>query len=177
VIDRYTLYQSDCLDILPTLEPGSIDAVITDPPYGVTITSMTKNTPAFNELKKRKWDNSRKFRRWYVVLRKFLLRCWVAWRFFHMLRNLTMTVIIFTPICLAPIISVYYGAGDMDQDQLLCRLIKNTATVLCTEIAYYAKVILYTDFRHRLQQDIKIRWFLSDGRGEKTHNPPMSKAA
>ena len=31
----YTLYQGDCLDILPTLAAGSIDAVITDPPYGI----------------------------------------------------------------------------------------------------------------------------------------------
>ena len=31
--DNYTLYQGDCLDILPTLEAGSVDAVITDPPY------------------------------------------------------------------------------------------------------------------------------------------------
>ena len=26
------LYNADCLDILPTLEPGSVDAVVTDPP-------------------------------------------------------------------------------------------------------------------------------------------------
>ena len=25
----------DCLDVLPTLAPGSIDACITDPPYGI----------------------------------------------------------------------------------------------------------------------------------------------
>ena len=31
-----TLYHGDCLEILPTLEAGSIDAVITDPPYGTT---------------------------------------------------------------------------------------------------------------------------------------------
>lgn len=30
-----TLYLGDCLEILPTLEPGSVDAVVTDPPYGV----------------------------------------------------------------------------------------------------------------------------------------------
>lgn len=30
-----TLYEGDCLDVLPTLEPGSVDAVITDPPYGM----------------------------------------------------------------------------------------------------------------------------------------------
>lgn len=33
---EYELYQGDCLEILPTLEPGSIDAVITNPPYGTT---------------------------------------------------------------------------------------------------------------------------------------------
>ena len=31
----YTLYQGDCLDVLPTLAAGSVDAVITDPPYGL----------------------------------------------------------------------------------------------------------------------------------------------
>ena len=30
-----TLYHGDCLEILPTLEAGSVDAVITDPPYGI----------------------------------------------------------------------------------------------------------------------------------------------
>ena len=29
------LYLGDCLEILPTLEAGSVDAVITDPPYGL----------------------------------------------------------------------------------------------------------------------------------------------
>lgn len=33
VIGNATLYLGDCMDILPTLEP--LDAVITDPPYGV----------------------------------------------------------------------------------------------------------------------------------------------
>jgi len=30
------LYLGDCLEIMPTLEAGSVDAVITDPPYGIT---------------------------------------------------------------------------------------------------------------------------------------------
>ena len=34
--EGWTLYNADCLDVLPTLEAGSIDAVITDPPYGTT---------------------------------------------------------------------------------------------------------------------------------------------
>jgi len=33
------LYCADCLDILPTLEPGSVDAVVTDPPYGISHSS------------------------------------------------------------------------------------------------------------------------------------------
>ena len=34
----YTLYQGDCLEVLPTLAAGSVDAVVTDPPYGINIT-------------------------------------------------------------------------------------------------------------------------------------------
>lgn len=41
--DNYTIYQGDCLDILPTLEAGSVDAVITDPPYGVGLTTKTSD--------------------------------------------------------------------------------------------------------------------------------------
>ena len=31
----YTLYQGDCLEVMPTLEANSVDTVITDPPYGL----------------------------------------------------------------------------------------------------------------------------------------------
>tara|TARA_R110002110_G_C13240720_1_gene699065 strand:- start:156 stop:821 length:666 start_codon:yes stop_codon:yes gene_type:complete len=34
-----TLYQGDCLEILPTL--GKVDAVVTDPPYGIDFTQRT----------------------------------------------------------------------------------------------------------------------------------------
>ena len=30
------LFNADCFDFLPTLEDNSVDAVITDPPYGTT---------------------------------------------------------------------------------------------------------------------------------------------
>jgi site-specific DNA-methyltransferase (adenine-specific) len=33
--DTVTLYNADCLELMPTFAAGSIDAVITDPPYGV----------------------------------------------------------------------------------------------------------------------------------------------
>lgn len=36
VIGNATLYRADCFDVLPTLDP--VDAVITDPPYGIGFT-------------------------------------------------------------------------------------------------------------------------------------------
>jgi len=32
----YQIYQGDCLEVMPMLENQSIDAIITDPPYGTT---------------------------------------------------------------------------------------------------------------------------------------------
>jgi len=39
-----TLYLGDCLEILPTL--GKVDAVVTDPPYGVNVAGWDKEIPA-----------------------------------------------------------------------------------------------------------------------------------
>lgn len=33
--DKYQLYLGDCLNFMRTMKPGSVDAVITDPPYGI----------------------------------------------------------------------------------------------------------------------------------------------
>lgn len=33
--DGFTLYAGDCLEVMPMLEPSSIDAIVTDPPYGI----------------------------------------------------------------------------------------------------------------------------------------------
>ena len=41
-IGRATLYLGDCRDILPTL--GKVDAVVTDPPYGIGRDGQTKTT-------------------------------------------------------------------------------------------------------------------------------------
>jgi site-specific DNA-methyltransferase (adenine-specific) len=35
VIGDATLYLGDCLEVLPTLATGSVDAIITDPPFGI----------------------------------------------------------------------------------------------------------------------------------------------
>lgn len=34
-----TIYHADCREILPLLEPGSVDLVLTDPPYGISYQS------------------------------------------------------------------------------------------------------------------------------------------
>lgn len=33
--DSVTIIRGDCLDVLPTIETGSVDVVITDPPYAI----------------------------------------------------------------------------------------------------------------------------------------------
>jgi site-specific DNA-methyltransferase (adenine-specific) len=44
-VSEYTLYLGDCLELLPTLAAGSIDAVITDLPYGTTACSWDEVIP------------------------------------------------------------------------------------------------------------------------------------
>ena len=39
--DGITIYHGDCREILPTLDTGAIDLVLTDPPYGIGVTGMT----------------------------------------------------------------------------------------------------------------------------------------
>lgn len=41
----YQLYQGDCLEILPTLADGSVDAIICDLPYGTTACSWDSRIP------------------------------------------------------------------------------------------------------------------------------------
>ena len=47
-----TLYLGDCRDILPTL--GKVDAVVTDPPYGIGIA----NNPVRQAHSRKAWDDS-----------------------------------------------------------------------------------------------------------------------
>jgi len=44
-IQGVTVYHADCLDVLPQLEAGSVDAVVTDPPYGVNIAAWDGEMP------------------------------------------------------------------------------------------------------------------------------------
>ncbi len=49
---RVVLYCGDCLEVLPTI--GNVDAVVTDPPYGIGIAS----NPVRQRHEKREWDNT-----------------------------------------------------------------------------------------------------------------------
>jgi site-specific DNA-methyltransferase (adenine-specific)/modification methylase len=55
IIGEATLYLGDCMDILPTLE--KVDAVITDPPYGISANKQTlgKGKKEFDRCGD--WDN------------------------------------------------------------------------------------------------------------------------
>jgi site-specific DNA-methyltransferase (adenine-specific) len=52
-----TLYLGDCLEVLPTLAAGSVDAVVTDPPYGLG-DRWTGGTWGANPIyeEARRWD-------------------------------------------------------------------------------------------------------------------------
>jgi len=52
-----TLYWGDCLEILPTL--GKVDAVVTDPPYGIGFAAQPTNYQRAAGMKPASWDNAR----------------------------------------------------------------------------------------------------------------------
>ncbi len=42
---RIAIFNADCRDVLPTLGKGSVDLVLTDPPYGVNVAEWDKAVP------------------------------------------------------------------------------------------------------------------------------------
>jgi len=56
IIGNATLYLGDCRDILPTL--GKVDAVVTDPPYGISADRMNLGGCVASRMEKEAvWDN------------------------------------------------------------------------------------------------------------------------
>jgi site-specific DNA-methyltransferase (adenine-specific) len=54
-MSTYTLHHGDCLEIMPTLEASSVDAVICDPPYGTTACkwdSVIPFAPMWEQIKR-----------------------------------------------------------------------------------------------------------------------------
>jgi len=56
VIGDATLYQGDCMDILPTL--SKVDAVITDPPYGIGFAAQPTKWQRLAGKKAEGWDDT-----------------------------------------------------------------------------------------------------------------------
>jgi DNA modification methylase len=56
IIGNATLYLGDCREILPTLP--KVDAVITDPPYGIGMDGGNVGYKGFNDLEKLGWDKT-----------------------------------------------------------------------------------------------------------------------
>jgi site-specific DNA-methyltransferase (adenine-specific)/modification methylase len=54
-IGRATLYLGDCRDILPTLP--KVDAVVTDPPYGIGVGKMNLGGCVASRMEKTDWDD------------------------------------------------------------------------------------------------------------------------
>jgi len=73
-----TLYLGDCMDILPTLD--KVDAVITDPPYGISRAGQ-QETFTKNQKHKRKhfedlgWDNGRPSKELFDLMLKSADKC------------------------------------------------------------------------------------------------------
>lgn len=55
-IGNATLYLGDCREVLPTLQP--VDAVITDPPYGIGFAAQPTRYQRHNGMTAQDWDNS-----------------------------------------------------------------------------------------------------------------------
>ena len=56
VIGNATLYRGDCMEVLPTLP--NVDAVITDPPYGLNIAAQPFKHQRMNGAERKDWDQS-----------------------------------------------------------------------------------------------------------------------
>lgn len=53
---RHVLYLGDNLSVLPSLETGSIQAIITDPPYGINAGNMNLGKWRTSRMPKSDWD-------------------------------------------------------------------------------------------------------------------------
>ena len=50
------LILGDCLEVMPLL--GKVDAVVTDPPYGIGMSGGNVGYKGFNNFERKEWDNS-----------------------------------------------------------------------------------------------------------------------
>jgi len=56
--DAVTLYEGDCLDVLPTLSERSVDMIFADPPYNLSNGGITCHAGRMVSVDKGEWDKS-----------------------------------------------------------------------------------------------------------------------
>lgn len=77
---NWQVITGDCLDVMPTLEEGSVDAVITDPPYGINTRSdrSGKLNPWADRINSAFW-----YREWIGQVRRVLKPSGCLWSFLN----------------------------------------------------------------------------------------------
>ena len=55
---RYELWLGDCVDVMPNIPNESIDAIVTDPPFFMSVANTKVRTPGFDKLKAHAWQAS-----------------------------------------------------------------------------------------------------------------------
>lgn len=48
--DGIRIYHADCRDVLPTIDPASVDLVLTDPPYGINLSNHGRSDSSYTVL-------------------------------------------------------------------------------------------------------------------------------
>jgi len=70
-----TLYQGDCLEVLETLKPQSIDLIFADPPYNLSNGGFTCHAGRMVPVHKGDWDKSKGFETDYEFTTLWLKAC------------------------------------------------------------------------------------------------------
>ena len=91
--DDWQVITGDCLDVLPTLAAGSVDAVITDPPYGIAYASSWKTRMNGEPRNTRANFGSDVFNAdwipdaYYLLKEDAYLYCFTRWDVIHLWRD------------------------------------------------------------------------------------------
>lgn len=77
-VNQSQLLNGDCLKVMKTLPDGSIDCIITDPPYNLGLFMHKRNTNLGkmrdNQFAYAGWDNM-EYKAWKTNMNKFLFQC------------------------------------------------------------------------------------------------------
>lgn len=84
--DGITIYCGDCRDILPLLEPGSVDLVLTDPPYSSGTRQATDRKASNIPKRGERWNSERAGIIWDTSFSSFGLSVFMNW-YFRAIKN------------------------------------------------------------------------------------------